>query len=60
MESPWQKTALNTTGVSADLFWQYGDDLSTGESPDDGNTIYYGTSDYECLVTDHVAAIGSA
>ncbi|GAQ47052.1 hypothetical protein AtubIFM56815_003877 [Aspergillus tubingensis] len=60
VESPWQQTALNTTGVSADLFWQYGDDLSTGESPDDGNTIYYGTSDYECLVTDHVAAIDSA
>ncbi|PYH95581.1 endo-beta-1,4-mannanase [Aspergillus ellipticus CBS 707.79] len=60
VEAPWQSTALNTTGVSGDLFWQYGDTLSTGESPDDGNTIYYGTSDYTCLVTDHVAAIAQA
>ncbi|PYI09427.1 endo-beta-1,4-mannanase [Aspergillus sclerotiicarbonarius CBS 121057] len=60
VEAPWQQTALNTTGVSGDLFWQYGDQLSTGESPDDGNTIYYGTSDYTCLVTDHVAAIDNA
>ncbi|KAJ5733978.1 hypothetical protein N7493_002764 [Penicillium malachiteum] len=58
IEAPWQRTALDTTGVAADSFWQYGDTLSTGESPDDGNTIYYGTSDFTCLVTDHVEDIG--
>ncbi|CAG8945967.1 unnamed protein product [Penicillium salamii] len=59
IEAPWQKTALNTVGVAADLYWQYGDTLSSGLSPDDGNTFYYGTSEFTCLVTDHVAAINS-
>jgi mannan endo-1,4-beta-mannosidase len=59
IEAPWQQTALDTTGVAADLYWQYGDTLSYGQSPDDGNTFYYGTSDFTCLVTDHVAAINS-
>ncbi|KAJ5632001.1 hypothetical protein N7490_008340 [Penicillium lividum] len=57
VETPWQQTALGATGIAADMFWQYGDTLSTGETSDDGNTIYYGTSDFTCLVTDHVAAI---
>ncbi|KAJ5109535.1 hypothetical protein N7456_006210 [Penicillium angulare] len=57
VEAPWQRTALDTEGVTADMFWQYGDTLSTGETSDDGNTIYYGSSDFTCLVTDHVAAI---
>lgn len=56
-EKPWQTTALNTTGVSGDLYWQYGDTLSTGQSPDDGNTFYYGTDEFECLVTEHIEAI---
>ncbi|KKK19644.1 hypothetical protein P175DRAFT_0492671 [Aspergillus ochraceoroseus IBT 24754] len=59
VETPWQTSALNTTAVSADLYWQYGDTLSTGKSPDDGNTFYYGTEAFECLVTDHVAAINA-
>lgn len=59
IEAPWQKTALDTTGIAADLYWQYGDTLSSGKSADDGNTIYYGTSDFTCLVTDHIAAIDS-
>lgn len=58
VEAPWQTTALHTKGISADLYWQLGDTLSTGQTSDDGNTIYYGTDDYTCLVTDHIAAIG--
>ncbi|KAF4254167.1 hypothetical protein KXX13_003283 [Aspergillus fumigatus] len=57
LETPWQKTSLNTTGLSGDLYWQYGDTLSTGPSPNDGNTIYYGTDEFQCIVKDHVAAI---
>ena len=60
VEQPWQQTALASNGNSADMFWQYGDTLSSGQSPDDGFTIYYGTSDYTSLVTDHVAAIASS
>jgi len=60
IEAPWQKTALSQEGVSSDLYWQYGDTLSTGQSPNDGNTFYYGTDEFECLVTDHVEDIQSA
>lgn len=57
VEAPWQHTALQTKGVAADLYWQYGTTLSTGPSPDDGNTIYYGTDDFQCLVTKHIQDI---
>ncbi|KAI0877824.1 glycoside hydrolase superfamily [Hypoxylon argillaceum] len=57
VESPWQQTALSSPGVTGDLFWQYGTTLSYGQTSDDGNTIFTGTSDWTCLVTDHVAAI---
>lgn len=58
VEGAWQTTALKTSGIAGDMFWQYGDSLSTGQTPDDGYTIFYGTSDYTSLVTNHVAAIG--
>ncbi|KAH8426919.1 glycoside hydrolase 5 family protein [Aspergillus melleus] len=57
-EKPWQQTALDEEGVAADLFWQWGDKLSAGRSPNDGYTIYMDSEDFQCLVTDHVAAIG--
>ncbi|GFG18261.1 mannan endo-1,4-beta-mannosidase F [Aspergillus udagawae] len=53
----WQKTSLATTGNSADLFWQYGQQLSTGASPNDHYTIYYGSDDWKCAVIDHVSQI---
>lgn len=57
IEANWQSTILNTAGNGADLFWQDGDSLSTGQSPNDGYTIYYGTSEWNTLVTQHVQAI---
>jgi len=57
IEGPWQKTALATNGIAGDMFWQWGDSLSSGQTADDGNTIYYGSSDFATLVTAHVAAI---
>ncbi|KAM0263378.1 hypothetical protein ACHAQJ_001234 [Trichoderma viride] len=57
IEAPWQQVALASTGMAADLLWQWGDTLSTGQSSNDGNTVYYNTSDWQCLVVDHVAAI---
>ncbi|KAL4874924.1 putative mannan endo-1,4-beta-mannosidase F [Aspergillus karnatakaensis] len=53
IEVPWQTTAVSSTGIAGDLFWQWGDNLSTGLTHDDGNTIYYGSADYQCLVVDH-------
>lgn len=58
IQSPWQKTALSTNGIAADMFWQWGDTLSSGKTSDDGNTIYVGSSDFTTLVTNHIAAIG--
>jgi mannan endo-1,4-beta-mannosidase len=59
VENPWQSAALATSGVAADMFWQYGDTLpSTGsETSDDGNTVYYNQGNWDCMVTDHIAAI---
>ncbi|OCL08622.1 glycoside hydrolase family 5 protein [Glonium stellatum] len=58
VEGSWQSTSLSTAGMAADLFWDEGDTLSTGQTSNDGNTIFYGTSDWTCLVTNHVSAIG--
>ncbi|KAI9681879.1 MAG: hypothetical protein M1822_006956 [Bathelium mastoideum] len=54
--APWQQAALNDAGIAGDSYWQYGDTLSTGQTSQDGNTIYYGTSAYTTFVIDHVAA----
>jgi mannan endo-1,4-beta-mannosidase len=57
VESPWQATSLSSKGMAGDMFWQWGDTISTGQTANDGNTIYYGTSEWTSLVIDHVAAI---
>jgi mannan endo-1,4-beta-mannosidase len=57
VEGPWQATALSTAGIAGDMYWQYGDTLSSGKTSDDGNTIYYGSSDFNILVTQHVSDI---
>lgn len=61
VESQWQSTALGlkNEGMGADSFWQLGDTVpSTGQlTPNDGFTIYYNTSDWTCLVTDHIKKI---
>ncbi|KAF2470716.1 glycoside hydrolase, partial [Lindgomyces ingoldianus] len=62
VEKEWQATSLaaKDSGMAGDLFWQLGDTLkSTGsQTSNDGYTIYYGSSDWTCLVTNHVKAIG--
>ncbi|PKS09812.1 hypothetical protein jhhlp_004435 [Lomentospora prolificans] len=58
-EGPWQAAARTTEGIAGDQFWQWGDQLSTGQTHNDGHTIYYNSADYKCLVTDHVSAIES-
>lgn len=62
VESDWQKTTLGAKddGMGADLFWQLGETIkSTGQQThNDGHTIYYGSSDWKCLVDQHIKAIG--
>ncbi|KUJ19886.1 glycoside hydrolase family 5 protein [Mollisia scopiformis] len=55
-EASWQATVLSTQ-TAGDMYWQYGDDLSTGETSDDGYAIYYGSTEYATLVTAHAAAM---
>lgn len=59
VEGKWQDTALNTTGIAADNFWDFGTTLSWGQTNNDGNTIFTDTSDWTCLVTNHVAKINN-
>ncbi|EFQ31952.1 fungal cellulose binding domain-containing protein [Colletotrichum graminicola M1.001] len=58
LERPWQLTSVATPGMAGDAFWQLGDTISTGQTHNDGYTIYYGTDEWTCLVTDHIEAIG--
>lgn len=58
VEGNWQTVALDTSGVGADLFWDFGTTLSSGQTADDGYTIFYQSSDWTCLVVDHQTAIG--
>ncbi|KAK4237347.1 glycoside hydrolase superfamily [Achaetomium macrosporum] len=62
VQKPWQQTSLSlaTQGMAADMFWQWGDQLSTGQTHNDGKTVYYGSALATCLVTDHVKAINAA
>lgn len=57
IERPWQELAVQTEGIAGDAFWQAGTVLSTGKTHDDTFTLYHGTDEWTCLVTDHVAAI---
>ena len=62
MERPWQQAslALANDGMGGDLFWQWGDQLSTGQTHNDGYTVYYNSATYRCVVGDHVRAISTA
>ncbi|KAI1077393.1 carbohydrate-binding module family 1 [Whalleya microplaca] len=58
IEGKWQDTALSTDGLAADLFWQLGTTLSTGQTHNDGFTIYVGSNEWTCLATEHITSIG--
>jgi len=49
-EAEWQSTVLSTE-TAGDMFWQFGDQLSSGMTSDDGYTIYHGSDEYESLVS---------
>jgi len=55
-ELPWQAEVM-AQNIAGDMYWQFGDTLSTGNTSDDGYTIYYGTAEYAELVTTHAAAM---
>ncbi|OCH95076.1 glycoside hydrolase [Obba rivulosa] len=51
----WYSTIIST-GLTGDLIWQAGSDLSNGDTPNDGYAIYPGTDVYT-LDTQHAAAL---
>jgi mannan endo-1,4-beta-mannosidase len=57
--SSWQADLRAANGMAGDMFWQWGESLPNwGTTHDDGYTIYYGSSDWQKLVRDHVSSIG--
>jgi mannan endo-1,4-beta-mannosidase len=59
VELAWETTALKTKGTGGDMFWQYGDTLSTGQTHQDGNTVYYQDDLWKCMIEPHIEAIKS-
>lgn len=53
----WETTALETEGTAGDMFWQYGDTLSTGQTHQDRNTVYYQDELWECMIASHIEAV---
>lgn len=49
---PWQSTILSTA-TAGDLYWQHGDQLSSGQTHNDGYSIYHGSSEYQTYVRKH-------
>ncbi|CAG8962082.1 hypothetical protein HYFRA_00005125 [Hymenoscyphus fraxineus] len=54
----WEKAVLDS-GTAGDMYWQYGDSFSWGQTHNDGNSIYYGTDMYKTYVQDHAAAMAA-
>lgn len=53
----WQNASV-AHKLAGDQFWQLGvENLSFGNSTDDGFTIYLNTPESKVLVTEHVAAV---
>jgi len=57
-EIPWQQTVVDSN-IAGDLYWQFGDDLSTGETNNDGYAIYWGTPTYDEIVVPHAEAMNA-
>ncbi|KAJ3045593.1 hypothetical protein HDV00_009250 [Rhizophlyctis rosea] len=52
----WQSAALSN-GLAGTQYWQFGLTLSTGQTHNDGYTIYNTDSDFNTLVVQHAAAM---
>jgi mannan endo-1,4-beta-mannosidase len=49
-ETSWQAEVL-ATQTAGDMYWQYGDSLSSGKTSDDGYAMYFGSAEYTTLVS---------
>ncbi|KAL8937744.1 MAG: hypothetical protein Q9216_004273 [Gyalolechia sp. 2 TL-2023] len=55
--SKWQDTVLSKTSLAGDMNWQFGTNFPSGNNPYDNYALFYGTSDFKVLATDHAAAM---
>ena len=55
--SPWQATALETNGITDEIFSQYGVEWPSyhSQTSQDRNAVYYKQG--KCMVTQHITAI---
>ncbi|KAF2404923.1 glycoside hydrolase [Trichodelitschia bisporula] len=44
----WQRLSSQTPGMAGDMYWQYGDKLSIGDTADDKFTIYRNSPNWKC------------
>ncbi|PSK60207.1 hypothetical protein B9Z65_1105 [Elsinoe australis] len=56
-EYAWETTALNDVNTGGDMYWQYGDTLSGGQTSQDGNTVYYQDANWKVMVAPHIADV---
>jgi mannan endo-1,4-beta-mannosidase len=52
-QTGWQNLAINTKGVAGDMYWQYGDNISSGLTADDRFTVFRGSKNWDCMVDAH-------
>jgi mannan endo-1,4-beta-mannosidase len=41
------------------MYWQYGDQISSGPTADDKNTVFRGTKNWQCMVEAHGQDVSS-
>lgn len=46
----WEQAVLDS-GTAADMYWQYGDTFSWGQTHNDGHSIYWGTAEFQTYVS---------
>ncbi|EGX54367.1 hypothetical protein AOL_s00004g16 [Orbilia oligospora ATCC 24927] len=52
----WYNTILGSE-TAGDMYWQFGETLSSGQTHNDGFTVYYSSSEFNSLVGPHANAI---
>ncbi|KAF3314749.1 hypothetical protein TWF173_004559 [Orbilia oligospora] len=52
----WYNTILGSE-TAGDMYWQFGETLSSGQTHNDGFTIYYSSSEFNSLVGPHANAM---
>ncbi|KAK6531183.1 hypothetical protein TWF281_008008 [Arthrobotrys megalospora] len=52
-------SAITGSETAGDMYWQFGETLSSGQTHNDGFTIYYGSSEFNSLIVPHANAMSA-